>query len=155
MTGLSPRNLKYMRAFAEAYPNPEIVQQVAAQLPWGHHMKLLDAVKDPDERYWYGLQAGEYGWSRNVLAHQIETGLYHRQDKALTNFTRTLMWQQGFQQKGRGSKDGYRDNIDAHKPQQPPTEARPLGIYITVSDNVHPVQLFHEKPNKQKHYRQQ
>ncbi len=90
MTGLSPRNLKYMRAFAEAYPDPEIVQQVAAQLPWGHHMKLLDAVKDPDERFWYIRQAGEYGWSRNVLAHQIETGLYRRQGKALTNFARTL-----------------------------------------------------------------
>jgi predicted nuclease of restriction endonuclease-like (RecB) superfamily len=90
MTGLSPRNLKYMRAFAEAYPDPEIVQQVAAQLPWGHHMKLLDAVKDRDERFWYVRQAGEYGWSRNVLAHQIETGLYRRQGKALTNFARTL-----------------------------------------------------------------
>ena len=35
MTGLSPRNLKYMRAFAEAFPDPEIVQQVVARLPWG------------------------------------------------------------------------------------------------------------------------
>jgi predicted nuclease of restriction endonuclease-like (RecB) superfamily len=90
MTGLSPRNLKYMRAFAEAYPDPEIVQQAVALLPWGHHVRLLDSVKDPDERYWYVRQAGEYGWSRNVLVHQIETGLYRRQGKALTNFARTL-----------------------------------------------------------------
>src|SRR5215218_6951797 len=57
MTGLSPRNLKYMRAFADAFPDLEIVQQVAAQLPWGHIMKLIDAVKNPDERLWYARQA--------------------------------------------------------------------------------------------------
>jgi predicted nuclease of restriction endonuclease-like (RecB) superfamily len=90
MTGLSARNLKYMRAFAEAYPNGEFVQQVAAQLPWGHSMVLLDTVKRPDEREWYMRQAIENGWSRNVLVHQIESGLYKRQGKALTNFTRTL-----------------------------------------------------------------
>lgn len=50
MTGLSSRNLKYMRAFAEAYPDREFVQQVAAQLPWGHAMTLLDTVKKPDVR---------------------------------------------------------------------------------------------------------
>jgi predicted nuclease of restriction endonuclease-like (RecB) superfamily len=90
MTGLSPRNLKYMRAFAEAWPDPEIVQQVAAQLPWGRHIKLLDAVKDGAERLWYAKQAADHGWSRNVLAHQIESGLHRRQGKAITNFARTL-----------------------------------------------------------------
>ena len=90
MTGLSSRNLKYMRAFAEAYPNYEFVQQVAAQLPWGHAMVLLDQVKKHDERAWYMRQAIENGWSRNVLVHQIEGELYRRQGKALTNFTRTL-----------------------------------------------------------------
>src|SRR6266550_3492306 len=50
MTGLSARNLKYMRAFAEAWPDREFVQQVVAQLPWGHNIRLLDAVKTPSER---------------------------------------------------------------------------------------------------------
>lgn len=90
MTGLSPRNLKYMRTFAEAYPDREFVQQVVAQLPWGHNVRLLDAVKQPAERAWYARQAIEHGWSRNVLAHQIDSGLYKRQGKAVTNFTRTL-----------------------------------------------------------------
>ena len=90
MTGLSSRNLKYMRAFADAYPDHEFVQQVAAQLPWGHAMVLLDQVKKQDEREWYMQQAIENGWSRNVLVHQIESELYRRQGKALTNFTRTL-----------------------------------------------------------------
>ena len=90
MTGLSARNLKYMRAFAEAYPDLGFVQQVVARLPWGHNVRLLEAVKDPDEREWYARQAIENGWSRNVLAHQIASGLYQRQGRALTNFARTL-----------------------------------------------------------------
>ncbi|MFL4994609.1 MAG: YhcG family protein, partial [Microvirga sp.] len=90
MTGLSGRNLKYMRAFAEAYPDQEIVQQVVARLPWGHNVRLVEAVKDPAERLWYARKAIEHGWSRNILVHQIESGLYHRQGKAITNFERTL-----------------------------------------------------------------
>jgi len=90
MTGLSGRNLKYMRAFAEAYPDQEIVQQVVARLPWGHNVRLVEGVKDPAERLWYARQAIEHGWSRNILVHQIESGLYHRQGKAITNFERTL-----------------------------------------------------------------
>lgn len=90
MTGLSPRNLKYMRAFADAFPDEEFVQQVVAQLPWGHNLRLVESLKSPEERLWYARQAIENGWSRNVLVHQIENGLYRRQGKALTNFARTL-----------------------------------------------------------------
>lgn len=90
MTGLSSRNLKYMRAFAEAHRDREIVQQLVARLPWGHNIKLVEAIKDEDERLWYARQAIEHGWSRNVLAHQIDTSLFRRQGKALTNFARTL-----------------------------------------------------------------
>ncbi len=90
MTGLSARNLKYMRAFAEAYSDFGIVQQVVAQLPWGHNVRIVEAIKDPDERLWYARQAVEHGWSRNVLVHQIESGLFRRQGKAITNFSRAL-----------------------------------------------------------------
>ena len=90
MKGFSARNLKYMRAFAEAYPDKEFVQQVAAQIPWFHHCTLLDKVKNPAERIWYIQQTIEHGWSRNILVHQIESGLYHRKGKAITNFDRTL-----------------------------------------------------------------
>ena len=79
MTGLSARNLRYMRNFAEAYPDRAFVQQVAAQMPWGHTMALLDAIKGQAEREWYARQAVEHGWSRNVLVHQIGSGLYARQ----------------------------------------------------------------------------
>jgi predicted nuclease of restriction endonuclease-like (RecB) superfamily len=90
MSGFSPRNLKYMRAFAEAWPDEAIVQQLVAQIPWGHNVRILDYVETPAEREWYVRQAIENGWSRNVLVHQMESGLYRRQGKALTNFTRTL-----------------------------------------------------------------
>lgn len=90
MKGFSPRNLKYMRAFAEAYPDKQIVQQAAAQIPWFHNCALLDKVKDARQRQWYIRMTIEHGWSRNVLIHQVESDLYHRQGKAATNFSRTL-----------------------------------------------------------------
>jgi predicted nuclease of restriction endonuclease-like (RecB) superfamily len=90
MRGFRARNLKYMRAFAEAYPDKEFVQQVVAQLPWGHQVRILDTVKDATQRDWYIRQAVQSGWSRNVLVHQIEGKLYDRQGHALTNFDRTL-----------------------------------------------------------------
>jgi len=90
MKGFSPRNLKYMRAFAEAWPEPEFVQQVAAQLPRFHSCTLLDRVKGKSVREWYARQTIEHGWSRNVLLAQIETRLHERAGKALTNFKGTL-----------------------------------------------------------------
>lgn len=90
MKGFSRANLLYMRAFAEAYPDSSIVQQVAGQIPWFHNCTLLDKVKDPIEREWYIRQTIQHGWSRNILVHQIESGLYKRQGKAITNFERTL-----------------------------------------------------------------
>lgn len=88
--GFSRTNLLYMRAFAEAYPEEQFVQQVVGQIPWGHNVRILDMVKSPDERLWYAQQTIENGWSRNVLALQIETGLIRRSGGALTNFSRTL-----------------------------------------------------------------
>lgn len=90
MTGLSPRNLKYMRAFGEAWPDPAIVQRAAAQIPWFHNCVLMDKIKDSKERLWYISQTIEHGWSRNVLVHWIESDLFERQGKATTNFTRSL-----------------------------------------------------------------
>lgn len=90
MQGLSPRNLGYMKAFAEAWPDQAILQQAVAKLPWGHNVQLLDYVKSSEERLWYVRKAIEHGWSRNILVMQIESGLYRRQGKATTNFQATL-----------------------------------------------------------------
>jgi len=90
MKGFSRTNLLYMRAFADAYPEEEFVQQVAGQMPWFHNCVLIDRVKDVVKREWYILQTIEHGWSRNVLVLQIESKLYDRQGKAITNYERSL-----------------------------------------------------------------
>ena len=79
-----------MRAFAEAWPEIEFVQQAIAQLPWGHQTRLLDRIKDRPTREWYLNAAVEHGWSQNVLVHQISSRLHERQGKALTNFSQAL-----------------------------------------------------------------
>ena len=90
--GFSQRNLKYMAKFASIYPDREFVQQVVAQIPWGHNIVLLDKVQDADKRLWYAETCQKNGWSRNVLVHQIESSLYERQVLAdkISNFDRRL-----------------------------------------------------------------
>ena len=78
--------------------NTEFSQQVANQLkrdifsiPWGHHMLLIDKfLTEPQKALFYVQQVIENGWSRNVLHNYIDSSLYERQGKALSNFTRTL-----------------------------------------------------------------
>lgn len=91
-TGYSVRNLKYMAKLAALYPDGEFVQQAVAQIPWGHTITLLDKVPEPEARNWYIGQTIAQGWSRNVLIHQIESGLYERQAIAekISNFEARL-----------------------------------------------------------------
>ena len=88
--GFSPRNLKYMRAFAQAWPDEAIVQEALAQITWYHNLTLLEKVKDRGERLWYAQATVEHGWSRAMLVTWIESDLYKRKGKAVTNFERTL-----------------------------------------------------------------
>jgi predicted nuclease of restriction endonuclease-like (RecB) superfamily len=95
MTGLSRRNLMYMRALAEAWPGPDrggepIVQRPVAQLPWGHNILLLTRLKRTDDRRWYATQAVAQGWSKPVLEAQLTTDLRGRQGKALSTFEQAL-----------------------------------------------------------------
>ncbi|MGN1053163.1 MAG: YhcG family protein, partial [Candidatus Scatosoma sp.] len=90
-TGYSVRNLKYMEKFAAEY-DEQFVQQAVAQIPWGHNVVLLDKISDAKIRKWYIKKTIENGWSRNVLVHQIESGLYERQVIAnkISNFENLL-----------------------------------------------------------------
>jgi predicted nuclease of restriction endonuclease-like (RecB) superfamily len=90
MKGFSPRNLKYMRSFAAAWPERAIVQVPLAQLTWYHNLALLEKLSDTTQRLWYAQQTLANGWSRNVLAIQIEAGGMHRQGKAPGNLSATL-----------------------------------------------------------------
>jgi len=100
--GFSVRNLKYMRAFAEAYPDFPIVQVILApssnefvqvslaQIPWYHHISLLTKIKDINERLFYLTETAKNGWSRDIMLLQIKSDLYNRQGQAITNFNETL-----------------------------------------------------------------
>lgn len=103
LAGFSRTNLYRMRAFYVAWSDegafvPQPVGQmtslhparVLTELPWGHNVILLEKLGTPAERLWYARAALEHGWSRDILALHIQTGLHQRQGKAVTNFNRTL-----------------------------------------------------------------
>lgn len=96
-TGYSVRNLKYMAKFAAEFPDEEFVQEVLAQITWYHNITLMDKVKDSGRYIWYAKEIIKNGWSRNVLVHQIESGLYERQEvvKKISNFEQLLPAPQG------------------------------------------------------------
>lgn len=88
--GFSPRNLRYMKSFAQAWPHFPMLQQPVATLPWGHNVVLLDKLDQEENRLWYAERALAEGWSRNVLALQIDSKAHARSGKAVTNFKDTL-----------------------------------------------------------------
>lgn len=103
--GFSARNIWRIRAFYLAYTqdiqgtldiatdvDAPILPQAVAEIPWGHNLLLLEKVKDLQARLWYIHKTLEYGWSRSVLWHHIDTKLYERQFEAekTTNFNLTL-----------------------------------------------------------------
>ena len=90
MQGFSPRNLKYMRAFAAAWPDASIVQQAVARLPWRQNIILLERLEDPQNRIWYVQRVLDQGWSSSVLNVQIDNRAHERSGKAISNFTKTL-----------------------------------------------------------------
>ncbi|MFI5343208.1 MAG: YhcG family protein [Chlamydiales bacterium] len=89
VAGFSFRNLKYMRQFAECYREENWATAVA-QIPWGHNIALMEKVDSLEKRLWYAQQSIENGWSRTMLTMWIESDLYSRQGKAITNFKETL-----------------------------------------------------------------
>lgn len=113
MKGLSVRNLAFCRQFYQFYsssnlqqlvanfgeidehnigsqPVNEFVQQLVAQIPWGHNIIIFSKSKDVKEAYFYIQQTIENNWSRDTLALQIKSNLYARQGNAITNFSSTL-----------------------------------------------------------------
>lgn len=86
MSGFSPRNIKYMRKFAECWSDFEIVQRVVAQIPWRTNRILLDKLDDQESRIWYACKTLENGWSSTILELQIQSGLMERSGKSINNF---------------------------------------------------------------------
>ena len=95
ITGFSRTNIYRMVAFYNAYLNcPTAVGQLEEKailmIPWGHNAVLLEKLQDPQQRLWYAKNSIENGWSRSSLILWIESDLYNRQGKAITNFKATL-----------------------------------------------------------------
>lgn len=92
--GFSRRNLELIRQWYQFWNRTgEITQQLVAQLvqvPWGHNQLIINKCQGRKEALYYIQQTIQHGWSRNVLTHQIESGLYQRDGKALNNFATTL-----------------------------------------------------------------
>ena len=101
MKGFSLRNLKDIRLWFRYWSEigrqavaqldtPEFVQQLVAKIPWGHNLLVIRKSADVSEALFYVQKTIENNWSRAVLTHQIESGLYQRDGKAVTNFEQTL-----------------------------------------------------------------
>lgn len=90
MKGFSTRNLKYMRKFAENWPDLELVQQVVAQIPWRSNIMLLEKIKEPQMRLLYARKCLEYGWSSTILSLQIEGHFIERSGQSVNNFALSL-----------------------------------------------------------------
>lgn len=109
--GFSERNIKRMLAFYREYRSLEFVPQAVAQIdtaekppqpsafftpelvmtiPWGHHLLLIEKIKDSKTRRWYMQATLSNGWSRNILQLQIESVAHARQGKATSNFAQKL-----------------------------------------------------------------
>jgi predicted nuclease of restriction endonuclease-like (RecB) superfamily len=90
VSGFSRRNLFYMREFYLAYQAQPKVQQLVAQIGWGHNVCLLQRCKDPLEREFYVRMSRKFGWSRSVLIHQIDNQSYEKTLLGQTNFDKAL-----------------------------------------------------------------
>lgn len=91
MKGFSLRNLKYMRQWFQFWSKQAAIgQQLVAQIPWGHNLVIISKIKNPHEAMFYVQKTMQNNWSRVVLTHQIESNLYQRQGKAISNFQTTL-----------------------------------------------------------------
>ena len=94
LKGFSERNLKYIRQWFLFYSGEQVIgQQPVAQLvqvPWGHNLQIISKCRSVPEALYYVGKTIEHGWSRSVLTHQIESGLWQREGKTVSNFNSTL-----------------------------------------------------------------
>lgn len=94
INGFSRTNLIYCRKFYQFYKDSEdfleFGEQLVHQIPWGHHLLILKKTNSPKEAVFYLQETLLNNWSRNILTLQIESRLFERQGKAITNFTNAL-----------------------------------------------------------------
>ena len=100
MSGFSVQNLKNIRYWYKFYNSDEnglqavsqieLIEKLVKSIPWGHNQRIMYKCKNIEEALFYVQKTMDNGWSRTVLEHQIDSDLYHRQGKAITNFQSKL-----------------------------------------------------------------
>jgi predicted nuclease of restriction endonuclease-like (RecB) superfamily len=90
VSGFSVQNLWYMRQFYQEYRAAEKLQPLVGEIGWAHNLVIIGRCKDPLEREFYIRMARKFGWSKNVLIHQIENQGYEKAMLSQTNFDRVL-----------------------------------------------------------------
>jgi len=88
--GFSNRNLKYMKKFYVEYKDYKKMQQLVAQLPWGHNILLMEKIKDINIREIYANAIINNGWSRNILDFQISSNYHERIGNSVNNFKNSI-----------------------------------------------------------------
>ena len=88
--GFSASNLWRMKAFFETYAGSEKLAPLVREISWSHNLIILERCSDPLEREFYLRMTRKFGWSKNVLIHQIENQSYEKTLLGQTNFDRTL-----------------------------------------------------------------
>ena len=96
MSGFSVQNLKSIRYWYKFYTfnenglqpvsQMELIEKLVKGIPWGHNQRIMYKCKNITEALFYVQKTMDNGWSRTVLEHQIDSGLYDRQGKAISNF---------------------------------------------------------------------
>lgn len=116
-TGFSTQNLWYMRQFYLTYKDFPDLQQLVGEIPWGQNLVIMSRVKDYKEREYYISKTAEYGWTRDVLAHQIDAGAHLEMDaQKMHNFPQVLP-EHLAEQADKALKDSYiLDFLDISKP---------------------------------------
>ena len=90
MAGFSARNIWNMRNFYVTYRTNEKLQPLVAEIGWTHNLVILEKCKDDLQREFYIRMTQKFGWTKNVLIHQIENKTYEKTLLNQTNFDRTL-----------------------------------------------------------------
>ncbi len=90
VSGFSVQNLWYMRQFYSEYHGEERLQPLVGEIAWAHNLAIMSKCKDPLEREFYIRMTRKFGWSKNVLIHQIENQSYEKSLLGQTNFDQAL-----------------------------------------------------------------
>jgi len=90
VSGFSAQNLWYMRQFFQEYSAAPKLQPLVGEIGWAHNLLIMSRCKDPQQREFYLRMTRKFGWSKSVLAHQIDNQSYEKSLLGQTNFDKTL-----------------------------------------------------------------